>query len=189
VRTARELAEDALLNSRQRPQAELRAKQDEDAREKEAALQEMKVLADKLLMEGYARQAALADLKAREDRIKHQIALLSKSFLSFSSQSPSSAAHAATATADHDADVARCIDGIKRLQMRHHSGANEAVLISQLGLAINPKVCSACPPLLSRVACIPHFQAYAFASMPHILFLGYSSTALSSSLFRTRRCQ
>lgn len=113
------------------------------------------MLADKLLVEGYARQAALAELKAREDRIKHQIALLSKSFLSFSSQSASSSSRAAAAAtpADHDSDVTRCIDGIKRLQVRNHGGANEAVLISQLGLAINPKVLSAYSSL-SLAACI-----------------------------------
>jgi len=127
-------------------QAELRAKEEEDKHEKEAALAEMKALADKLLLEGFARQSALVELQAREDRLKQQLALLSKNFASFASQSHSSSPHAVaasspTAAANHDvADVARCVEGIKGIQAKYHGGANEAVLISQLGLAINPKV-------------------------------------------------
>jgi hypothetical protein len=128
----------------------LRAKQEEDEHEKQAALAEMKNLADKLLLEGYARQAALADLRSREDRVAKQIALLSKSFEAFGSQSPASSSRGAAAAAasgpaaaaDQDvADVPRCIEGIKKLQAKHHGGSNEAVFISQLGLAIKPKVC------------------------------------------------
>lgn len=119
-------------------QAELRAKQEEDEREKAAAVEEMKRLAEKSMMEGYARQAALSDLKAREDRLKHQLALLSKNFASFTATSASSTPQAAAEV--HDvADLPRCIDGIKRLQVKYHRGENEAVLVSQLGLAVNPK--------------------------------------------------
>jgi hypothetical protein len=129
-------------------QAELRAKQEEDEREKAAAVEEMKRLAEKSMMEGYARQAALSDLKAREDRLKHQLALLSKNFASFTSASAPSAPQAAAAV--HDAaDLPRCIDGIKRLQLKLHSGENEAVLVSQLGLAVNPKARRACLPAVT----------------------------------------
>ena len=136
-------------------QAELRTKQEEDEHEKQAALVEMKNLADKLLLEGYARQAALADLRSREDRVAKQIALLSKSFQAFGSTSSSpwtSSSHGAavdsspTAAADHGvADVQRCIEGIKKIQAKSHDGSNQAVLVSQLGLAVHPKVRSISP--------------------------------------------
>jgi hypothetical protein len=144
----------------------LRAKQEEDEREKQAALAEMKSLADKLLLEGYARQAALADLRSREDRVAKQIALLSKSFEAFGSQSPASSSRGAAAAAaaapgpaaasDHDvADVPRCIEGIKKLQAKNHGGSNQAVLISQLGLAIKPKVCIIAPKSPASAALAP----------------------------------
>ena len=128
----------------------------------------MKSLADKLLLEGYARQAALADLRSREDRVAKQIALLSKSFEAFGSQSPASSSRGAAAAAaaapgpaaaaDHDvADVPRCIEGIKKLQAKNHGGSNQAVLISQLGLAIKPKVCIIAPKSLASAALGPPF--------------------------------
>ncbi len=135
-----------------RLQAEMRAKEAEDKHEKEAALAEMKALTEKLMLEGYARQVALFDLRAREDRVKQQLALLSKSFAAFvskdsSSSSPHAAASASpTAAADHDvADVPRCIEAIKRLQAKMHGGANEAILVSALGLGLSPKVHFSCP--------------------------------------------
>jgi hypothetical protein len=125
----------------------MRAKEAEDKQEKEAALAEMKALSEKLMLEGYARQVALLDLRAREDRVKQQLALLSKSFAAFSSKdSSSSSPHAAAsaspaASANHDAaDVPRCIEAIKKIQAKIHGGANEGILISALGLALNPKV-------------------------------------------------
>jgi len=122
-------------------QAELRAKQEEDEREKQAAVAEMKKLTDKIFLEGYARQASLAELKAREDRIAHQIALLKQSESRFEQASPSNAAASSPAAAANDvADVPRCVEAIKMLQAKHHGGANEVVLVSRLGLAINPKI-------------------------------------------------
>jgi hypothetical protein len=136
-------------------QAELRAKQEEDEREKQAALAEMKKLTDKIFLEGYARQASLAELRAREDRIAHQIALLKQSQSRFEQASPSNAAASSPAAAANDvADVPRCVEAIKMLQAKHHGGANEVVLVSRLGLAINPKVTQPPPhhppPLDSR---------------------------------------
>jgi hypothetical protein len=165
----------------------LRAKQEEDEREKQAALAEMKSLADKLLLEGYARQAALADLRSREDRVAKQIALLSKSFEAFGSQSPASSSRGAAAAAapgpaaaaDHDvADVPRCIEGIKKLQAKNHGGSNQAVPLVQLGLAIKPKVCIIAPKSLASAALGPPFVLTAPARR---------STVSSNSLFLTRR--
>jgi hypothetical protein len=122
-------------------------KEEEDEREKQTAHVEMKKLADRLLQEGFVRQATLADLKAREERIKHQIALLSKSALQFgesqgrSNSSDAAVVSSAATSANYDAaDVPRCIEGIKKLQSKNHDGTNEAVFVSQLGLVLNPKV-------------------------------------------------
>ncbi len=133
----------------------------------------MKLLADKFLTEGYARQTSLAQLKAREDRIAHQIALLKQSQARFESASPSAAAGAspvAAAAHAHDAaDVPRCVEAIKQLQAKTHNGANEEVLVARLGAAIEPKVHST-PPLPP--------------SPPDSRF---RSAALSFSFSRTRR--
>jgi hypothetical protein len=106
----------------------------------------MKALHDKVLLESYARQVALVDLQAREQRLKQQLALLSKNFVAFETQSASRSPHAAAASSSSAAgehavaDVPRCIEGIKMLQAKSHGGANEEVLISQLGTVVIPKV-------------------------------------------------